>query len=221
MNVVCGVQARSSSTRLPGKVLMDLGGRPMILQLLSRLKGVGIRTWVLTSTDHSDDSLCDTLKLTGQSFLRGSLNDVRSRYVDLATHTDAQVIVRICGDSPFLEPRFIALAVKICEMHEGMCLVQTKSPCLLEGMDVFTTKALFTGLEKDAAPVLEHAGIPEMQRDSGVTKVLVGMGPDYQNEKITKLSIDTPEDMKFAQRFWEHLQRVQGDLRRAILTWGS
>lgn len=226
MNVAIGIQARSSSSRLPLKVLQNLGERPMILQLRSRLAGLG-RSFVLTSTDPSDDGLFRLIEGAYGTLhvRRGSLTDVRSRFIDLACETKADIIVRVCGDSPFVEPLFIKLAIRLCEMHaaehSGMILVKAKKGCLLEGMDVFTTKALFNTLDRDDPENLEHAGLNAMLADEEVQKVEVGMGPEYQNERIKKLSIDTPEDLKFAQRFWEHLQRKGGDLRRAISSWGS
>lgn len=107
--VVAIVQARMSSTRLPGKVLADVAGRPVLWHVLNRLKRVenldGIV--VATSTDGSDDAIERWCNGAGVPCFRGSLDDVLKRYAEAARSFGASTVVRITADCPLLEPRLV------------------------------------------------------------------------------------------------------------------
>jgi glutamate-1-semialdehyde 2,1-aminomutase len=109
MKIVAVVQARLGSTRLPNKVLAPIGDVPLIEFLLSRLsKSERISQIVLaTSTSQVNDQLAVVVQNLGYQVIRGSENDVLQRYVDAAHATDADVVIRITGDCPFVDPRLI------------------------------------------------------------------------------------------------------------------
>lgn len=100
------IQARMSSSRLPGKVIEDIKGIPLIVYLYKRLeeKFPSLNIVVLTSFEKSDDPLVDILKKNNISYFRDSLNDVLLRFVNYqkALNEDIKFIGRICADSPFL-----------------------------------------------------------------------------------------------------------------------
>jgi spore coat polysaccharide biosynthesis protein SpsF len=99
------VQARTGSRRLPGKVLSDLAGRPLLAQLLERL-GQSQTTGgivVATSTDPADDAVAEVSKAQGTQVVRGHPTDVLARFVAVLDETGAHAIVRISADSPFLD----------------------------------------------------------------------------------------------------------------------
>ena len=93
-------QARMSSTRLPGKTLMDLGGMPVVARVIERAARARLADEVVvaTTTDPSDDILAEHLQSLGISFVRGSLDDVLSRYV-LAAEASQQ---RPSSESPVI-----------------------------------------------------------------------------------------------------------------------
>ena len=107
MKRVCVVQARMGSTRLPGKVLLDLAGRPMLAQLLRRLRACGSldEIVVATSIAASDDPIAELGVSEEVRVCRGSETDVLGRFVEAARATQADVIVRVTADCPLIDPR--------------------------------------------------------------------------------------------------------------------
>lgn len=107
MRRVCVVQARMGSTRLPGKVLRDLAGRPMLAQLLRRLRDCTSldEIVVATSIAVSDDPIAEFGASEGVRVCRGSEADVLGRILDAARATQADVIVRVTGDCPLIDAR--------------------------------------------------------------------------------------------------------------------
>jgi len=107
MNVVVVIQARMGSTRLPGKVLRPLGGRPAIQHVLERARlipGVG-EVVLATSTAAADEPLARLAASLGAPVFRGSEQDVLDRYCQAARQARADVVVRVTGDCPLLDPR--------------------------------------------------------------------------------------------------------------------
>ena len=107
--VVCIVQARTSSTRFPGKVLECIAEKPMIVFLLERLqKSSKIDSLILaTSTDRSDDKLAKLVSDEGYKVFRGSLKNVLLRYYTCALKEKAEIIIRITGDCPLMDHNLI------------------------------------------------------------------------------------------------------------------
>jgi len=113
MRVAAIIQARMNSSRLPGKVLMEIEGKPMIQQVLDRLsscKNLDI-TGIATSIEPSDDILSSYCGQHGINCFRGSLNDPLDRYLKCALHVKAGIIVRITGDCPLIDPSMVDQAV--------------------------------------------------------------------------------------------------------------
>src|SRR3990172_4928337 len=104
--VVAIIQARMASSRLPGKVLADLGGRPVLAWVVRRAsRAIGIHQIVVaTSVAAEDDVIAALCKEQGFACSRGSLHDVLDRYVQAAREFDAEVVVRLTGDCPLIDP---------------------------------------------------------------------------------------------------------------------
>ncbi|MCC6993610.1 MAG: glycosyltransferase family protein [Deltaproteobacteria bacterium] len=107
--VVIIVQARMSSSRLPGKVLMPLAGRPALVRLMERMYEVSgaAEALVATSVAPSDDAVTELCAREGIRCQRGSLDDVLLRYHSAARAASADVVVRITGDCPLHDPAVI------------------------------------------------------------------------------------------------------------------
>jgi len=102
------VQARTSSTRLPGKVLLPLAEKPVIVRIMERLRmalRLSVRI-VATSSEPSDDELARTCESHGIQVVRGPLDDVLARFV-LAVPEDCPVVVRITADCPLVDPALV------------------------------------------------------------------------------------------------------------------
>lgn len=107
------IQARMSSSRLPGKVLMPLYGEPMIQRVISRValaKGVD-RIIVATSSNPEDASIYDYCIANNIDCFRGSLENVADRFARIIDETCDNGIIRICGDSPLIDPELITASI--------------------------------------------------------------------------------------------------------------
>lgn len=109
MKTVALIQARMSSSRLPGKVLRDIAGLPMLLQVVQRAKQANFIKFVavVTSTHAADDAIEGFCQEHGIPCFRGSLDDVLDRYYQAASHFQAEAVVRLTGDCPLLDPQII------------------------------------------------------------------------------------------------------------------
>ncbi|MBV6400384.1 MAG: 3-deoxy-manno-octulosonate cytidylyltransferase [Anaerolineales bacterium] len=108
-NVVAIIQGRMSSSRLPGKILADIAGQPMLQRVFvrtSRSASVS-QTLFATTTDASDDPVAEYCDFSGIPFTRGSLYDVLDRYYQTAKSAKADVVVRITADCPVIDPELI------------------------------------------------------------------------------------------------------------------
>lgn len=113
VRIVGIVQARMGSTRLPGKVLMDLCGAPVLQRVLERTQRAGLDDVVLATTrKDEDDPLVAIAERLGLRWYRGSEHDVLERYVEAAREARADVVVRITADCPLIDPDVIVRVVK-------------------------------------------------------------------------------------------------------------
>jgi spore coat polysaccharide biosynthesis protein SpsF len=103
------LQARMSSTRLPGKVMRFINGKPMIYWQIQRIKKAKLvdKLILAISEDISDDVLAEYLGSINQIFVRGSLNDVLDRFMKVESIYKSQSIVRLTGDCPLVMPELI------------------------------------------------------------------------------------------------------------------
>src|SRR5512141_3008415 len=107
--VIAIIQGRMSSSRLPGKILADIGGQPMLQRVFLRTSRATTVTETIfaTTTDPSDDPVAEYCEVSGIPFLRGSLYDVLDRYYQAAIKMKADVVVRITADCPVIDPMLI------------------------------------------------------------------------------------------------------------------
>ena len=103
------VQARMTSQRLPGKVMLEVAGRPVLAYLLERLAHCQRTSMVvvLTSRDPSDDAVADFCQRQGLECFRGDLHNVARRFADALDHYGVEGFVRISGDSPLLDQALV------------------------------------------------------------------------------------------------------------------
>jgi len=204
---VAGIQARTSSTRLPGKVLADLGGAPLIQRVYERTRAAALvdEVFVLTSNDASDDGLADVLAGRRIPFRRGSLLDVRSRFLDLAEETRAQFVVRVTGDCPFVAPEFIdlrlgalrALNVDFVDVDDDEGVAGT-----LGGQDAFSARALRLSLASGDPRDAEHVASFFLTRCDGcLRRAEVDIDDIYRRPGL-RLQVDEPADLEFVRCVW-------------------
>lgn len=206
-NVVAMIQARFSSSRLPGKVLKPMQGIPMLQHVVNRVQACQYidKAVVLTSDQTSDDPLAKFCQQQNIEVFRGPLNDVLGRYWLAAQHYQPQHIVRITADCPLLDPTIIDAVI---EMHlqqnndyTANCLQYT----LPDGLDceVFsfdTLKAL--AYQADKQSWREHVTL--MLRQNKLHGVLkVESWQHQQDLSRWRLTVDYPQDFDFVAAIYQ------------------
>jgi len=127
--VVLIIQARMSSSRLPGKVLMDIEGVPMLGRVVDRARRAEAvdEVVVATSREPSDDAIAEFCAAADIRLARGSHYDVLDRYYATALANHADVVVRITGDCPLIDPELVQETIGILE--------GSGSPSMTDGSD--------------------------------------------------------------------------------------
>jgi spore coat polysaccharide biosynthesis protein SpsF len=207
MTTLIIVQARMTSTRLPGKVLLPLAGEPMITRLVQRLRRVQLASGIViaTTTNATDNpiaALCETLGVPSH---RGSELDVLSRYADAAREHGADVVVRITSDCPLIDPALIDQVIATYEEGDSDYVSNMLPPSWPYGMavEVFSAAALMQAhAEATQAAEREHVTPfiywhPERYRLRNVESPV-----DLSRHRWT---VDTPEDYELVRRLFETL----------------
>ena len=137
MKIIATIEVRMTSSRLPGKVLLQAAGKPMLEHLVDRLRAVPSLDGIVlaTTTNKADDELEEFSKAIGIGCYRGSENDVMSRVIGAAESVGGSVIVEITGDCPIIDTQFVEQTIRVfnannvdyvCNGHvksypDGMC----------------------------------------------------------------------------------------------------
>lgn len=207
MKIVIIVQARMTSTRLPGKVLKQVLGKPLLEYQIDRLHRVKLAHEIViaTTTNVTDEpivELCDRLSIP---YFRGSEEDVLARYYGAALQHKADVVVRVTSDCPLIDPQVIDRVIQhyIDDRYDYVsnCLERTYP----RGMDteVFSFKALDEAfLEATAQPDREHV-TPFIHQQSDRYK----LGSVLYNRNCSqhRWTVDTPEDFALIQKILESI----------------
>lgn len=201
------VQARMSSTRLPGKVLKDVLGKPMILRQLERIGRSTLigRVIVATSNEPSDDILAETLASAGVEVFRGSLDDVFSRFQTLRHQYDPEHIVRLTADCPLTDPSVID---GIIEQHMESGADYTSNVIertFPRGLDaeVFTVAALDRLSELELSePEHEHVTLGFYKRPDQFSLTNYA---GNENHSHLRWTVDNPEDYEFTKWVYQEL----------------
>lgn len=140
------IQARMTSTRLPGKVMMPLLGVPSIVFMVERVRRAQRldQVVVATSVEPADDALADVLEKAGIDCFRGSLHDVLDRFLGAARSARADHVVRLTGDCPLMDFDLIDKALALLATESVDYVSNVDPPTFPDGLDVeaFTFSAL-------------------------------------------------------------------------------
>jgi spore coat polysaccharide biosynthesis protein SpsF len=132
------LQARLSSSRLPGKVLKPILGMPMLVLQIQRIKRVTLinNLLVATSKEHADNSIDEICKVNGVDCFRGELNDVLDRYFQAASPYSPEHIVRLTGDCPLADPILIDEVIEFYLSGNFDYVSNALYPTYPDGLDV-------------------------------------------------------------------------------------
>jgi glutamate-1-semialdehyde 2,1-aminomutase len=205
--VVAVVQARMGSTRFPGKVMELVGGHPMIGLLVERLRLAGRvdSIVVATSTDRRNDLMVEYVTGLGVSVFRGSENDVLARYHGAAQEFGADVVVRITGDCPLVDPAVVDAVVDALLDSDAVYASNVSPPTFPDGLDVeaFRFPALDSAF-RDATLLAHREHVTPYIRESGAfTQVNVATQQDLSGERWT---VDEREDLEVIRNVCRHFE---------------
>ncbi|MGC1375802.1 MAG: glycosyltransferase family protein [Anaerolineales bacterium] len=227
MNKVAIIQARMGSSRLPGKVLMDIAGKTMIQRVVERARRA--RTLdivsVATTIDASDNPIAAFAITAGVPCTRGNLHDVLDRYYQAARTHKADIIVRITADCPAIDPALVDQAVTTL-LDGGYDFVSNRLPPPFTrtfpiGLDVevCTFAALQRAWQEADQPFHHEHVMPFLYEDvrlstlddhlstgispRGFKIALLNHTPDYGSLRWT---VDTPEDLELMRRIFNTLE---------------
>ncbi len=202
--VVIIVQARMSSTRLPGKVLKLVLDRPLLSYLIERLRQVKLADeLVIATSDQPEDepivALCHEARV---HVVRGSLNDVLSRYAKAAAESQADAIVRICSDCPLIDPTVVDEAIAFYLSHypkyDWVCnAVERRYPRGYE-VEVFSHAALDIAAKVARDPEEREHVTPYLYRHPEQFGLGSVVGNVYLGNE--RWVLDTPEDFELISR---------------------
>lgn len=205
---VAVIQARMSSTRLPGKVLMPLGGRPMLAHIVDRARQCVTVTAVIvaTSTETSDDPIAEFCEQNKITCYRGSLDDVLGRFLGAIAPYSEPYIVRITGDCPLIHPPFIDWQVRaLMAADADMVWMQGELP-LLEGQGVHSRRSLeFVATLSQHPDDREHVGSRYFSEHRGTLRTVGLMVPDWLMESGWRLTVDQMEDYRLMDAIYREL----------------
>ncbi len=205
MKVIAVVQARMGSTRLPGKVLKEMCSTPMIELLLRRLSGAKEldQIVVATTNDESDSVLANYVQSLGYVCERGSVSDVLDRYLVTAKKYSADVVVRITGDCPLVDPCLVDHLVSSFRNSKLDYLCNNYPPTLPDGLDVevFTYDALESAWS-NAVEKSDREHVTPYIRNSGNFKTAVIS--NAENLSDLRWTVDEPADFSVVNKVFDY-----------------
>jgi spore coat polysaccharide biosynthesis protein SpsF len=201
------LQARTSSSRLPGKVLLPILGQPMILRQIERLKRVRCMDSLVlaTSTDPSDDALAASVAASGVPVYRGSLDNVLERFIGAAAPFHPEWVVRLTGDCPLADPQLIDRLISDTLAVRADYGSTALAPTFPDGLDAEIVR--FDLLRQIACE-------PRTSAEREHVTLAIHRNPDlFQLHSVTgspdlsamRWTVDEPRDLAFVSAVYEAL----------------
>lgn len=206
--IICIIQARIGSTRLPGKILKPILGKSMLMHQIERVKRAPlIDKIVITTTTKKEDDLLDLVaKEAGVGCFRGSdKRDVLDDYYQIAKVANADVVVRVTGDCPLSDPQVINETIEYFLKNAAETDYTSKPANYPEGLDVevFSFDALSRAW-KEATKPSEHEHVtPYIYNHPEIFRLQKRKG-GKENFSAMHWSVDTPEDFIFVTKIFEN-----------------
>jgi spore coat polysaccharide biosynthesis protein SpsF len=209
--VIAIIQARMGSTRLPGKVLLELAGEPMLARVVNRTQRARTldEVVVATTVQAADNAIADLCVEREWPCFRGSDEDVLDRYYHAAVAHRADVVVRITSDCPLIEPEIVDQLVRtFVDLQPDVDYVCNVLPRRTFPRGLDTEVMRFDVLEQAWREDLslawrEHVTL-YIQRNADLFRIHgVVNEADYSYMRWT---VDTPKDLTFARKIYGHFQ---------------
>jgi spore coat polysaccharide biosynthesis protein SpsF len=204
MRIVAIIQARMGSSRLPGKVLLDLAGEPMLARVVNRVRRAQFLDEVViaTTTEPADDPLATLCAARGWPCCRGSRDDVLDRYYRAAQEFGADIVVRITSDCPMIEPEVIDRVVReLLDRHPPPDYASNVLPrrTYPRGLDVevFRFETLKLMWQEDDNPAWREHVTQFLHHHP--ERFVIHDVLDDRDLSAMRWTVDTPEDLEFVR----------------------
>jgi len=201
--VVAIVQARMGSARLPGKVMKQINGAPVIELLLRRLSTAKLVDLIVVATpdDEENDSLVDYVSRLGYEVYRGSETDVLSRFYHAASRFEADVIVRITGDCPLADGALIDEVVSGYLSSDVDYFSNVTPPTYPDGLDVEVfSRDVLVSAHAEASSSYDREHVTSFIRESN--RYHKGVHSLPKNFSDLRWTLDEPEDLKVIENIF-------------------
>jgi len=204
MVIAAVLQARMSSTRLPGKVMRPLLGEPMLGRQIERIQRARLidSLVVATSTDPADDVVADYVAGLGLAVVRGPLDDVLARFILVIDELEPDAVVRLTADCPLTSPAVIDVVIEQFLRADADYCSNTLQPTYPDGLDVEVVRPsalrAVTAVSDDLAEH-EHVTLGVYRRPEQFVLSSVVSERDLSQLRWT---VDTPEDFAFVEQVY-------------------
>ncbi|KAA9410369.1 acylneuraminate cytidylyltransferase [Haloarcula hispanica] len=216
-NTVAVIQARMGSTRLPGKVMKDIGEKPMLWHVYERAQHSSLldKVVIATSTKDGDDKVAAFCDDNNIPYSRGSEEDVLDRYYQAAKKEDADTVVRLTSDCPLLSPAYIDRVIR--QYHTDTADYVTNIIEYTQPVGFDTEVFSFSSLERawnEATEPDEREHVTIYIRESGKFEtrnvenpIDLGRYEFSEDFPVPRLTVDYPEDLELVREIYNRLTR--------------
>jgi len=209
VKTVAIIQARVGSTRLPGKVLLDVGGRSVLARVIERVRRFTMidEMIVATSDQDTDNAIIEECDRIGAASFRGSESDVLARFLGAAKATDASICVRLTADCPLLDPSVSDSIISLfVEANGAADYASNKIPqSFPRGLDteVFSLDALERAARR-ARQTYERVHVTAYMYRHPEIFSLMSVTSDIDRADW-RWTVDTPEDLEFVREVYRRM----------------
>lgn len=205
-------QARTTSTRLPGKVLLAAGGRTMLEHHLDRLAASGLPIVVATTDNATDDPVATLAERHGAAVTRGSEHDVLGRFAQAIREHRPDTVVRVTSDCPLIDGDLLrrGVAAYLAAADDTVYAANTLTRCYPRGLDfeVFSAGALLDADARATEPAHREHVTPWLYTDPHRAKLDLRWDRDASLYRIT---LDTRDDLRLLRTLIEQYDALRLD----------
>jgi spore coat polysaccharide biosynthesis protein SpsF len=213
MRIFATIEARMTSSRLPGKVLLKASGKPMLEHLVNRLRVVPSLNGIVIATtmNKTDDVLEEFSKKIGIGCYRGSENDVMNRVIGAADSVGADVVVEITGDCPIIDQQIVEQTIRMFNANQADYVSNAQIRSYPIGMD--TQVLRLETLKRSASmtsDALEHEHVTlHIRNHPEIFSQLHLVAPPETHWPELGLTLDEPNDYELLKKIIEHFEPIK------------
>lgn len=225
MTTTVVVQARMGSTRLPGKVAADVGGRPLLDLMLARLRPLSVERVIVATSVLARDDLVERIALdAGAAIVRGSEHDVLARFAAVLDAYPCDELVRLTADCPLMDPAIVRSAMELHRQEEADYTSNTLTRTFPDGLDVevIAAQALREAASEATEPYEREHVTPFLYRRPQRYGLATLLGPSLLGDE--RWTVDTAADLDFVRQVvasltdperagWQEIRAITGSRR--------